>query len=36
VKSQAQAVMDNPAGHYFNMHTPLNGGGAIRGSWSGF
>jgi CHRD domain len=31
VQSQAQAVMDNPAGHYFNMHTPLNGGGAIRG-----
>jgi CHRD domain len=30
-KSQAQAVLDNPAGHYFNMHTPLNGGGAIRG-----
>jgi hypothetical protein len=31
VQSQAQAVLDNPAGHYFNMHTPLNGGGAIRG-----
>ena len=30
-QSQAQAVMNNPAGHYFNMHTPLNGGGAIRG-----
>lgn len=28
---QAQAVMDNPAGNYFNMHTPLNPGGAIRG-----
>ena len=31
VQSQAQAVMNNPAGHYFNMHTPLNGGGAVRG-----
>jgi hypothetical protein len=31
VQSQAQAVLNNPAGHYFNMHTPLNGGGAIRG-----
>ena len=31
LQSQAQAVMNNPAGHYFNMHTPLNGGGAIRG-----
>ena len=30
-KLQAQAVMDNPAGNYFNMHTPLNPGGAIRG-----
>ncbi len=30
-QSQAQAVMDNPAGNYFNMHTPLNPGGAIRG-----
>jgi hypothetical protein len=30
-QTQAQAVMNNPAGHYFNMHTPLNGGGAIRG-----
>jgi len=29
--TRAQAVMNNPAGHYFNMHTPLNGGGAIRG-----
>ena len=28
---QAQAVMDNPAGNYFNMHTPLNPGGAVRG-----
>jgi CHRD domain len=31
VASQAQAVLNNPAGHYFNMHTPLNGGGAVRG-----
>ena len=30
-QSQASAVLANPAGHYFNMHTPLNGGGAIRG-----
>lgn len=29
--TRAQAVLDNPAGHYFNMHTPLNGGGALRG-----
>jgi CHRD domain len=29
--TRAQAVLNNPAGHYFNMHTPLNGGGAIRG-----
>jgi hypothetical protein len=31
LQSQAQAVMNNPAGHYFNMHSPLNPGGAIRG-----
>jgi len=30
-QSQATAVLANPAGHYFNMHTPLNGGGAVRG-----
>jgi hypothetical protein len=30
-QAQAQAVIANPAGHYFNMHTPLNGGGAVRG-----
>ena len=30
-RRQAQAVLNNPAGHYFNMHSPLNGGGAIRG-----
>jgi hypothetical protein len=31
IQSRAQAVMDNPAGHYFNMHSPLNPGGVIRG-----
>ena len=30
-QAQAAAVMGNPAGHYFNMHTPLNPGGAVRG-----
>ena len=30
-QSQAQAVLNNPAGHYFNMHSPLNTGGVIRG-----
>jgi len=30
-QAQAQAVVNNPAGHYFNMHTPLNPGGAVRG-----
>lgn len=25
------AILANPAGHYFNVHTALNGGGAIRG-----
>jgi hypothetical protein len=30
-QAQAQAVVANPAGHYFNMHTPLNPGGAVRG-----
>jgi CHRD domain len=29
--TRAQAVMDNPAGNYFNMHTTLNPGGVIRG-----
>jgi hypothetical protein len=29
--TSAQAVLNNPAGNYFNMHTPLNGAGAIRG-----
>jgi hypothetical protein len=26
-----QALVNNPAGHYFNVHTQLNPGGAIRG-----
>jgi CHRD domain len=30
-QAQAQAVVANPAGHYFNMHTILNPGGVIRG-----
>jgi CHRD domain-containing protein len=30
-QAQAQAVMANPAGHYFNMHSPLNPGGVVRG-----
>ena len=29
--TRAQAVLDNPAGHYFNMHSNLNGGGVVRG-----
>jgi hypothetical protein len=31
LQSQAQAVLNNPAGHYFNMHSPLNPAGVIRG-----
>jgi hypothetical protein len=31
LQSQAQAVLNNPAGHYFNMHSALNGGGVVRG-----
>ena len=27
----AQNIFNNPAGNYFNVHTSLNGGGAIRG-----
>jgi hypothetical protein len=26
-----QAIMDNPAGYYFNVHTPVNPGVAVRG-----
>jgi CHRD domain len=29
--SVAQNIFNNPAGNYFNVHTTLNGGGAIRG-----
>ena len=29
--AQANAIINNPAGHYFNVHTTLNPGGAIRG-----
>jgi hypothetical protein len=27
----AQRIIDNPNGFYFNVHTALNGGGAVRG-----
>jgi len=27
----AQSILDNPAGFYFNIHTPANPGGAARG-----
>jgi hypothetical protein len=30
-QAQAQAVMDNPAGHYFNMHSVANPIGVVRG-----
>ena len=30
-QAQATTVLSNPAGHYFNVHTPLNPGGAVRG-----
>ena len=29
--AQANAIIANPAGHYFNVHTTNNPGGAIRG-----
>jgi len=28
---RAAAILSNPAGHYFNVHTALNPAGAIRG-----
>ena len=28
----AQRILTNPAGFYFNVHTPLNGGGVARGT----
>jgi hypothetical protein len=30
-QADATAITANPAGYYFNVHTPLNGGGAARG-----
>lgn len=27
----AQSIFNNPGGNYFNVHTPLNPGGAVRG-----
>ena len=30
-QDRAAAVMANPAGHYFNMHSNLNPGGVVRG-----
>jgi CHRD domain len=30
----AQAIFNNPSGNYFNVHTTINGGGAIRGQLS--
>jgi len=32
---RAAAILSNPAGHYFNVHTSLNPAGAIRGQLSG-
>jgi hypothetical protein len=32
--TDAQGMLDNPAGHYFNVHTQLNPPGAIRGQLS--
>jgi hypothetical protein len=32
---RAAAILANPAGHYFNVHTALNPAGAIRGQLSG-
>jgi hypothetical protein len=31
---KAAAILANPAGHYFNVHTALNPGGAMRGQLS--
>ena len=30
-QAQAQTVLNNPAGYYFNMHSPLNPAGVVRG-----
>ncbi len=32
---RAAAILSNPAGHYFNVHTALNPDGAIRGQLAG-
>jgi hypothetical protein len=32
---RAAAILNNPAGHYFNLHTALNPDGAIRGQLAG-
>jgi hypothetical protein len=32
---RAAAILSNPAGHYFNVHTALNPAGAIRGQLGG-
>ena len=32
---RAAAILGNPAGHYFNVHTALNPAGAIRGQLAG-
>ena len=32
---KAAAILNNPAGHYFNVHTALNPDGAIRGQLAG-
>lgn len=29
--ANAQAIYNNPAGHYFNVHSVINTGGAVRG-----
>lgn len=30
-QTDATAIYNNPAGYYFNVHTPVNPGGAVRG-----
>jgi filamentous hemagglutinin family protein len=30
-QTEAQQIVANPAGYYFNVHTQLNPGGAVRG-----
>jgi|SRR5688572_2787484 hypothetical protein len=29
--TRMQAILDNPGGYYFNLHSPLNQGGVVRG-----